>query len=207
MASEGDCRQVIVVILGTDGCGKSSVVERLENRLAGSFSEVRVLHLRPRLGRGGAREGSPVLEPHRLPPRGPIASIAKLLYLLVDYCSIYPWTWRQRASPAPGGLLIFDRYYHDLLVDPRRYRYGAPLWLARTVGHLVPSPDLWILLDAPPDVIRGRKREVAYDELVRQRRTYLDFIDRLKNGHVVDAAKPLADVTQRVGDLILAQAR
>lgn len=207
MASERDGRQVIVVILGTDGCGKSSVVERLEIGLAGSFSEVRVLHLRPRLGRGGAREGSPITEPHRLPPRGLLTSTAKLLYLLVDYCSIYPWKWRQRARPAPRGLIIFDRYYHDLLIDPRRYRYGAPLWLARVIGRLVPSPDLWILLDAPPDVIRGRKQEVAIDELVRQRRAYLDFIDRRGNGHVVDAAKPLDDVIRRVGDLILARSR
>jgi thymidylate kinase len=198
---------LIVVILGTDGCGKSSVVERLESRLAGEFSEVRVLHLRPRLGRGGAREGMPVADPHGLPPRGFVASIAKLLYLLIDYCTIYPWVWRQRRRSASHGLLIFDRYYHDMLVDPRRYRYGAPMWLARAIGHLVPNPDLWILLDAPPGVIHDRKREVALEELVRQRRTYLDLVNRMNNGHVVDAAEPLDDVTRRVGDLILAQAR
>jgi thymidylate kinase len=206
MASEGEHRHVIVVILGTDGCGKSSVVERLETTLLRDFSQVRVLHLRPRLGRGGARQGNPVSDPHRLPPRGLLASLAKLLFLLVDYSSIYPWSWRQRTGLAPPGLIIFDRYYHDLLVDPRRYRYGAPLWIARLFGHLVPSPDLWILLDAPPDVIRKRKQELSLEELVRQSRSYRAFFDQRRNAHVVDATKPLDAVTRTVQDLILARA-
>ncbi len=198
---------MIVVILGVDGCGKSSVVEMLERRFARVFREVRVLLLRPMLGRGGAREGAPVTDPHRLPPRGLLGSIAKLFYLLVDYSTIYPWKWRQRGAPKDRGIIIFDRYYHDLLVDPRRYRYGAPLWLARWIGNLVPSPDLWILLDAPPDVILARKQEVSRDELARQRKAYFAFAGDRDNAFTIDATKPLEDVTQGVENLILDRLR
>jgi len=196
---------MIVVILGTDGCGKSSVVERLERDLAKRFAEVRVLHLRPRLGKGGPSMGAPVPNPHGVVPRGSLMSIVKLLYLVLDYGTLYPWIRRQRRR-AGAGLLLFDRYYHDLLVDPRRYRYGAPMWVARVFSHLVPKPDLWILLDAPVEVIRARKREVSPAELVRQQRTYRALIDSFPNSHVVDAAMPIEDVTRRIEGLILASA-
>ena len=70
---------MIVVVLGTDGCGKSTVVEGLEPQLAARFAEVRVLHLRPRLGRGGPSGGKAVANPHAPAPRGSFASAIKLL--------------------------------------------------------------------------------------------------------------------------------
>jgi thymidylate kinase len=193
---------MIVVLLGPDGSGKSSVIESLEAELAGNFAEIRILHLRPRLGRGTARVGPPVADPHSAQARSLILSAAKLLYLLVDYSTIHVWRWWfwwKRCSV----LIIFDRYYHDLLVDPKRYRYGAPIWLARWIGHLVPRPDLWILLDASPEVIRSRKREVTLEESCRQCDAYRALMSELHKSRIVDASPCLAQVTQTVKNLIL----
>jgi thymidylate kinase len=196
---------VIVVFLGPDGCGKSSVIERLRKELAKVFSEIRVLHLRPRMGRRGIPQGPPVVDPHSSPARGLVSSLVKLFYLLVDYTTIYRWKWQTRARRS-STLIVFDRYFHDLLVDPRRYRYGAPIWLARCIARLVPSPDLWVLLDAPPEVIRSRKQEVTFEETVRQRQAYLVLASCLRNAHVVDASPPLEQVSRSVERLILDRA-
>lgn len=206
MAAGGGGEVMIVVVLGTDGCGKSTVVERLEPELARRFAEVRVLHLRPRMGRGGASGGKTVPDPHGVAPRGFVTSAIKLVFLLFDYGTLYPWVWRQRTRRVPQGLLLFDRYYHDILVDPRRYRYGAPLWLARALAWFVPKPDLWILLDAPTEVVQSRKREVSDAEVERQRRSYRELVEGFRHGHVVDAARPLENVSREVQDLILARA-
>jgi thymidylate kinase len=195
---------VIVVFLGPDGCGKSSVIDRLQVELSAAFSEVHVFHLRPRWGRGGARQGLPVLDPHNLPPRNAFLSSAKLIYLSVDYSMIFLWKWWAWATRS-SRLTIFDRYYHDLLVDPRRYRYGAPMWLAKCFARLVPSPDLWILLDAPVEVIHGRKQEVSFDETARQRQAFRDLVQGFRNAHVIDATAPLEQVTRAAQQLILAQ--
>ena len=88
-------------------------------------------------------------------------------------------------------MLICDRYYHDLLVDPVRYRYGGPAWIARFVGSLMPKPDLWILLDAPPEVLQARKREVTLEETTRQRSAYLAFVRERASHAVVDASQAL----------------
>jgi thymidylate kinase len=88
-------------------------------------------------------------------------------------------------------VLICDRYYHDLLVDPMRYRYGGPSWIARLIGRLMPQPELWVLLDAPADVLQARKQEVTWKESARQRQEYAVFVSRQRKHVIVDAAQPL----------------
>jgi thymidylate kinase len=66
----------------------------------------------------------------------------------------------------------FDRYFHDVLVDPLRYRYGGPTWYAAFLCRLLPEPDLVILLDANEDLILARKTELPRAEIQRQRVAY-----------------------------------
>ena len=81
-------------------------------------------------------------------------------------------------------MAISDRYFDDLLVDPVRYRYGAPRWLARLAFKLAPQPNLVFVLDADSSVIYGRKQEVALSELERQLAAYREMAhsggDRVK---------------------------
>ena len=85
--------------------------------------------------------------------------------------------------------MLFDRCFYDLLVDSRRIRYGGPPWLLRAAARLAPGPDLVILLDAPPDVLRGRKQEVPLAEVARQRAAYLELARTLRSAVVVNAAQ------------------
>lgn len=196
---------MIVVFLGPDGCGKSSVVEQLQSRLSGTFRGVEVFHLRPRWGRGGERIGPPVVDPHSLPSRGVVLSAVKLVYWALDYNLINLWRCLEWVTRSPR-LIMFDRYYHDILVDPRRFRYGAPMWLARGFACLVPSPDLWIVLDAPADVIHSRKQEVSLAETERQCHAFRRLVDGLPNAHLVDATSSMNDVVRSAEALILAKA-
>ena len=43
-----------------------------------------------------------------------------------------------KVRPALGrsNFVIFDRYFHDVLVDPRRYRYGGPSWYAKFLARM-----------------------------------------------------------------------
>ena len=192
-----------VVFLGADGAGKSTVIAEVERAVAPSFRRVQRYHLRPFFGR--SRDGaSPVTEPHALAPRSIVMSVAKLGLWSADY--IYSHFSTLRKQRAQGTLIIFDRYYADLLVDPKRYRYGGPMALARAAGQLVPKPDLVILLDAPAEVLQSRKQEVPFTETVRQRQAYLQLVEGLPNGYVVDAARPLQDVVSAAAEILLSHA-
>jgi hypothetical protein len=101
-------------------------------------------------------------------------------------------------------LVIFDRYYHDLLIDPLRYRYGGPMWLARFLGRLVPPPDLlFLVLDAEDGVILSRKREVPLEELRRQRAGYQQFITGDRRAALVTTDKGVQKTTEEATRLIV----
>jgi len=190
-----------VAVLGPDGSGKSAAIGRALEDLAPVFRHTHYLHLRPRLVGGRAAGGGAVNFPHALPVRGAVASFAKLAYFLFDYIAGYAiqvWPLRRRSA-----LVAFDRYFHDVLIDPERYRYGGPMRLARWAAKLVPQPDLWILLDAPAPVLQARKQEVPEDETERQRRAYLEFFGPTWNAAVVNAAQDLPQVAQDVESAIL----
>lgn len=189
-----------IALLGADGVGKSTVLERIAEELDPIFPRVQQIHLRPRLTRGDADAG-PVVEPHAKPPRGRAASVAKLGWWWTEYAA----GWARDIFPAlaRSTLVIFDRYYHDILVDPARYRYGASLSFARGVGALVPNPELFIVLTAPARVVHERKHEVSLAETERQQQAYAALAKRLPNAHLVDAGRAREVVANDVLEIIL----
>ena len=183
------CAKLKVVVLGPDGAGKSTVIRGLSSWLEQQGIFVKVRHLKPNVAKlGFGKPVTIVVDPHGKPPRSTLLSIAKIVVWLLE-----EWL----ASFIEGRketLLLYDRYYHDLLVDPLRYRYGGPTWAAILIGKLMPKPDLWVLLDAPANVLQARKSEVSLKETARQRDAYLAFARSQKSFAIVDASQPLDKV-------------
>jgi thymidylate kinase len=178
-----------IAILGPDGAGKSCVVRALIGKLGDGRHIVRMRHLKPRLV--SLQPGKPatiVVDPHGKPQRSALISLAKILTWLME-----EW-FANLFHDRMDELLICDRYYHDLLIDPLRYRYGGPAWAARLIGNLMPQPDLWVLLDAPVDVLQARKQEVPPEETLRQRKAYRAFVQGQKSAVIVDADRSLDQV-------------
>jgi thymidylate kinase len=191
---------VHLVLLGPDGAGKSTTLLGLRASLAPAFRRTAAYHLAPHAFRQPPA-GAPGTDPHGRTPRSLIVSLAKLVYWAVDYIAGYHLA--VRPALARSTLVLFDRYLVDALVDPRRYRYGGPRWALQALWWAIPQPDLVVLLDAPPHVLRGRKQEVPPEEIDRQRQAYRALVETLPNGHVVDAAQPLDQVVQAVERLVL----
>jgi thymidylate kinase len=189
-----------VGVLGPDGAGKSTVIHSIQKELLPAFRRTHYQHLQPNLIKQ-AGSGVPVTDPHGIPPRALLGSLAKLAYFAADYLLGY----RVKVNPmlARSTLVIFDRYYHDIFADPLRYRYGAPLVFAKCLAYLVPKPDLWLVLDAPPEVLQSRKSEVTFAESARQREAYAALARRLRNAVLIDASGPAEAVIARAHRAIL----
>ncbi len=99
-------------------------------------------------------------------------------------------------------MVLFDRYHADLLVDPRRYRYGGPMALARLASRLMPQPDVVVFLDAEPEVLLARKQEVSREALATAREKYLVLAASHPRFRVVDASQPLEKVIEDVLKLV-----
>lgn len=191
---------VFVAILGPDGVGKSTLVGQLLDGLRPGFRRHRVFHWRPEW-LFPQQDRDAVTDPHRLSQRPLSLSVLVLLALLLDFLLGYWFVIRPLL--ARSGLVVFDRYYDDLLVDSKRYRYGGPRWLAEFVGRLIPKPDLILILDAPEQVTLSRKQEVPLEELRRQRNSYLQWPKRCSSACVIDAADAPLSVAERATRAIL----
>lgn len=189
-------RGLWIAFFGPDGVGKSTVIEEAKKLLESSFSGVTQFHFRPGFCRQG-RNRTPVTDPHGQAPRGRFLSLAKLLYWLADCW----WGYFAVIRPAlrGSGLVLFDRYYPDILVDPRRYRLpDGCRSFARYVVSLAPGPDLCVLLDAPAEVVQRRKQEVSPAESQRQRLAYLALLQSLPGKLVVSADCPVSEIARQV---------
>lgn len=193
-----------IVLCGADGCGKSTIGDLLAEALKTTFPEAksRRFHWKPPVISGRRQsERTPVADPHARPPRNRIASLLFfavhwLEFVLGSRLRIRPITFR-------GGLALIDRYYYDFFVDQRRYRLNVPRWLVRCGLAFIRKPDLVVLLDAPVEVLRTRKQEVALEETQRQRDAYLAMVRGLPNGYVIDAAQVPDKVVSDIRRLIL----
>ena len=200
-----------IVLCGADGSGKSTAAASAIERLRGTFSlpKGRQFHWKPPVfsGRRQAARGL-IADPHSKPPRsGPVS----LLFFAVHWCEfLLGWPLKIRPATFRGGLVLIDRYYFDFFVDQLRYRMRVPRGLVGLGYRCLPKPDLVFLLDAPADVLQGRKQEVSRAETQRQREAFVDLVKALPNGRILDAAQPAekvaADLVRAVLDFMAKRA-
>jgi len=120
-----------------------------------------------------------------------------ILTLAVDFnigyiLSTYP-------AMARSETVIFDRYFHDLLIDPKRYRYAGPRWLAQLLSRFIPPRKaIFIILDAGEEVILSRKQELPLHELKRQRAAYRAFGSRMPDAMIIRADRPVDEIVSEI---------
>ena len=196
---------LVIAVLGPDGAGKSTVIEGMRLELGQMFRRTDYFHLRPRIVRKGGIGTVATTDPHRLPPRGTLASLTKLAMYVMDSWlghALRVFPLKRRSS-----LVIFDRYPHDVLADPNRYRLSTPRWLNALLLSAIPRPDLWLVLEAPASVLLGRKAEVSPAACEAQLAGYRWLLQQLPHAVGIDTSKsPQASIADAC-DAVLARMR
>jgi thymidylate kinase len=196
-----------VVVAGTDGSGKTSVASRLTDRLAPCFRRRLKLHwsasVLPRPGSLVGRAARDPSRPHGAAPHGRVLSTLASLYHWLDHALGY--IVRIRPTLVRSGIVVMERGYHDVLVDPLRYRLNGSS-LAQRLGRLLPRPDLTILLLGDPSVLHARKPELAPEEIERQQGRWARLEGDLGAVAVVDAGRPLEEVVAASLEAVIARA-
>lgn len=191
---------LLLACLGPQGIGKSSVIAALKERPLAPFVRVHTMELRPRIFRPQTRDLPRGQREQR--PRGRIATIAKLVMFALDYWLGFYWQIRPRL--VRGMLVVSNRYYDDVLVDPLRYRMARPFAFARALLPWIPRPDLWLVLDAPAELVSSRSDALTAEESSRQRSEYRRLLRGYENVVVLDARQPLDKVVAEAERAIVA---
>lgn len=188
----------VIVVTGPDGAGKSTLCDELSTRLPESAPVVRLHHRPGVLPVRGGRDAASSTDPHRSAPYPVGVSGIKTLFLFVDYT--LGWRLRIRPVISEGGWVIIERGWWDLVVDPKRYRLRRANAVTRLLGRLLPRPDLTVVLEAPQEVLSGRKDELSPEEIKRQALAWREVLPRRTPRHYADATLPPQETAQRILD-------
>lgn len=170
---------------GPDGSGKTTVIDLTIERLGDVFAKAHsYYHFRPALfGNLGDVAHSAGLkkevdrnysDPHRGRKTGIMSSLARLGYYSIDY--IIGYFAKVKSKTRITRLVIFDRYFTDIICDSRRSRiYLPPRFLNLWRRLFIPSLDYNILLTASADTILARKRELD-EQGIRDINDRIDYL-------------------------------
>lgn len=170
---------------GPDGSGKTTVIDRTIERLGAVFATAHsYYHFRPALfGNLGEVAHSAGIkkdvdrnysDPHRGGKTGALSSLARLGYYSVDY--ILGYFAKVKSQTRITRLVVFDRYFTDIICDSRRSRiYLPPRFLNMWRRLFIPSLDYNILLTASSETILSRKRELD-EKGIRDINSRIDYL-------------------------------
>ncbi len=198
-----------VSVSGPDGSGKSTVLEstkkpleRLFRSRSGNHGHFRPNWL-PRIANVAKTAGvlSKVDEayasPHRGKPSGFLGSLFRFSYYLTDY--IFGYFLKIRPALVRRELVLYDRYYFDMVADQGRSRILLPLWIRKMALWFIPLPNTAFFIHAPSAIIRKRKKELSLEKIEQLNAYYLKMAETstlttLENDTAVDiAASKLVD--------------
>jgi len=195
-----DRKYIRIAALGPDGVGKTTLVAELGRVLKNTAGNITPMNFRPK-----------ILYNHAVPQTAleAAAPLPRIKDRLLSYirpviwCLEY-WVHKLLLLRVSSQLILYDRYYHDVLIAPRKYHCSVPV--ARLIARFIPQPDLWLFIDAPPGVVCSRKcaRDVMAglsptldvrrrEATMRETITYSDacraFLHKQRNVVILDASQ------------------
>lgn len=202
---------ILIVLLGPDGSGKTTVINEIVGPLAEKFvgRNIRIIHHRPAwlpriselLGKKCSTTPDDIdFTPHKAAPSGFIGSLLRLIYYTVDYTIGY--FIKIYFKLRKGEIIIFDRYYYDFIVDPKRSRINLPEPVIYFFLKIVPAPDYIFFLDNLPDIIFSRKQELSLEEIKRQLYKYRQLSLLLKNYTIIPPGEGINEILKRILSII-----
>jgi thymidylate kinase len=161
-------KNIIISFMGVDGSGKTTIAKSLQKMIKKS----QYLHLKPYI----------LFLDRRIVVKKP--QLQNKSFFLVSFLRLLSWLISYKIfffQNKIKKIYLFDRYAHDILIDPLRYKSSLSQKLTKTILNLFPKPDLWIFLNPPLKTIKSRKKELSDNELRRQISEYTLFFRNKKN--------------------------
>ncbi len=158
----------MVAFFGPDGSGKSTVADLIEIDLRASGKQVIRYHWRPRVLPSLKKDYKTLSfnDPASLSQRNYLISFICYIYFFLDFLASEFFLFK--SSSKNDSIIIYERYYYDVLVHPQRYRLKRIAWLGSFLARILRKPNISYLLIGTPEIIYARKPELTVEEIRRQ---------------------------------------
>lgn len=181
-------RGLFLSISGPDGAGKTTVIDMVIAQLEAIYGKgnIHYAHFRPTMlpriaevakkARAVEKVDENYDQPHRAKPSGILGSAVRLGYYWLDYMGGYMRSVRPVVKRRE--VMLFDRYYYDMIADSFRSRIALPMPLLRFMGAILPLPQFAFFIHVDSDEIHRRKQELTMERIVELNARYVALADR-----------------------------
>ena len=197
---------LVVGVLGRDGAGKSTFLNHFAEKMSPYFSDVKKFHTfagfiykRGMIPR--KKNNFDLTKPHNEVLRDRFTSFLKINLFFTE--SFLGYWFKVRPLKTKSNLILFDRSFVDVLADPVRYRMNISKGYIKLLFHLLPKPDVWIILDLPSDILVKRKQDLNYEMAEKLRHEYLRLQKLLSNCIVINNKNQLDETIDEATRFVL----
>ncbi|MFI3296375.1 MAG: hypothetical protein R3Y59_01975 [bacterium] len=197
---------------GADGAGKSTVIDMIIQSFSSVYGKAtESFHFRPTLfGNLGEVAHSVGMKkevdreysnPHRGKNSGFISSFLRLCYYSTDY--ILGYFIKVKSHCRITKLIIFDRYYSDLIVDSRRSLIFLNMGFLYVWGKLfIPKMRYNFLVTADSDIILSRKKELDKADIVSINKN-MTYLSNKKGYYLIENNNTPEECIQKIISIVV----
>ena len=196
---------------GPDGAGKTTIISMVIAELEKVYSSIDLHHFRPTIipNLGEAAQKAKFKNqvdidysnPHRGEKTSKLNSFFRLSYYTLDY--ILGYFKIVRPKLVQRSIVIFDRYYTDIIADSKRSRiYLNPKFLFLFGSFFIPKLDYNILLTADSKIILKRKQELTADG-INQINKKIDYLQYKKDYYKIENNGSAMEAVHKILKIIL----
>lgn len=203
--------RMLVVIVGPDGCGKTTIADAIERRFKGRpFQGVMRIHMLfgvPRMRTIKALAFRMIGK--QLPPlkkevpgtrhcgmQKPHSWLRAMGYVTYYGLGMICGRLKLLFWRPQGGLILADRFFQDYYY--MRGYMNCPKWYVKMMEVFAPTPNLIISLERPAEAIYAQKPELDIVEIKREQEEIRRYIGHRNNARIVDAGSGLEATIKRV---------
>lgn len=204
-----------IVFIGPDGAGKTTTINSIGTRMnkicpRNMFRQLywrpfllpelnKIVHLRKQIEVRYDSTDYFYLRQKQI-NNGKLRKIVYLIKFLYYWLDFVLGGGKVSAITSRGGVVCFDRYYHDQLVYPQRFGFSVNKTLMRFMSRFIYKPDIVFVLCPSSEVLLSRKQEMPLEEVQRQVIEYkkiaefYNFIHLQSAGSITETSDSIIDI-------------